>query len=731
MRNALSWPIVGRIGCFLALMMVSLVFPADAEEPKEESLTIENQVPRIVTYSVLQRFDVLGTVISGILPGNVQAAIVRDNLIMMPDLSTVAEEDRDAVRQGTEAECVNPQDYGAPAGLVSDGFESFPWLACPEGKVMRASIPTDTIRFKYKPWVGETKAMTMGVGIGDMSTFTPGETATTPIRALKSADKVCLYVVYNEIISERDIYHTIGCKFRPKPTDWVEVPPVQENRLCTSVSRCFSEAPAYTHAPFALTAPMIHCMYQMVSKMVSPEEGCEYKPLAFAQTTLYRAVMVALTLYVSILGIQFALQPQILGQKFMIFSFILKLILVIYFSVGFGKPSLTEPNNHGVTWIQQLSYGIASGVSSMFMRAAGDNGLCVLNDSDYPLEKAYLAVWDMIDCRVSAYIGMSNLSQPPDGVSIAQTPSLRVPIFIGMGIGWVVSLIIPVATIAYIAQPMFLVGCSILLMVFAIVQAVIQVAHVFMIALFAMSLLILMAPLMVPMVLFRSMNSYFEGWIKALLGYSLQPAIMVAYVGFMFAMFDQLFFGSCEFRWDTTSRANQGLEQFAQVTDGFPQVKRFYLRRLTKEQEQNPDYYECSRSLGYTFTYAKPTTSTASVFFFAVPFVSFGLLASEHFAYLCQQAGWIAFFSLFFYVLTTLVSGFAAGISGVRSLGEYAVSATALTDKLGQAVMTKAQETGDAIKENLKEKKKRDKKGQDGEEDGDSGGGDGNTQRRG
>ncbi|MGG2309867.1 type IV secretion system protein, partial [Salmonella enterica] len=47
--------------------------------------------------------------------------------------------------------------------------------------------------------------------------------------------------------------------------------------------------------------------------------------------------------------------------------------------------------------------------------------------------------------------------------------------------------------------------------------------------------------------LFAPTKSYFDGWLRLMISYSLQPMVVAAYMAMMLTVFDQAVFGNCQF----------------------------------------------------------------------------------------------------------------------------------------------------------------------------------------
>lgn len=85
----------------------------------------------------------------------------------------------------------------------------------------------------------------------------------------------------------------------------------------------------------------------------------------------------------------------------------------------------------------------------------------------------------------------------------------------------------------------FFFGAAIIL---GVLVSVARAVFIFVNSYVGIAIVAIMAPLFVPMVLFRRTKVFFDKWLKILIGFLLQPVILFAYLAFMLSAFDVVVF---------------------------------------------------------------------------------------------------------------------------------------------------------------------------------------------
>lgn len=82
------------------------------------------------------------------------------------------------------------------------------------------------------------------------------------------------------------------------------------------------------------------------------------------------------------------------------------------------------------------------------------------------------------------------------------------------------------------------IGTGIIAIIVIILFAFIRAAYVFLVSIMGLSIMVIISPIVVPLVLFKSTYGYFEKWIKRISGFMLQPIFLFAYLSMLIMAFD-------------------------------------------------------------------------------------------------------------------------------------------------------------------------------------------------
>jgi hypothetical protein len=139
---------------------------------------------------------------------------------------------------------------------------------------------------------------------------------------------------------------------------------------------------------------------------------------------------------------------------------------------------------------------------------------------DFPApsaQNAALVVWDHVDCALNTLIG-----------GLIDDPTSNVAVGIG---GFVLAALLSGGPGIFVA----LLG---LLVVVQVLFAIIRALYIYILAYISFSLMALVAPIFLPMILFRSTQGYFEKWLKLSIGFILQPIFLFVYLAMLLAAYD-------------------------------------------------------------------------------------------------------------------------------------------------------------------------------------------------
>jgi type IV secretory pathway VirB6-like protein len=248
---------------------------------------------------------------------------------------------------------------------------------------------------------------------------------------------------------------------------------------------------------------------------------------SFFQDSIRTAIKIGITIAVMIFGIKILLGGQI-PKPPEIIMFVVKISLVMYFALGTAWQTMFFD---GVYRVSSTFSTIVMNVKTSVNEEQRDGcqfGKVTLPDgskqavSSYSDGKEYLAVWDTLDCKIAKYLGFS--------------PSFTV------------------ANIAKLILGSFFTGMlgvyfALMLLSFAyfIIVAALTALHIFIASAFIIILLVFISPITITMSLFKRTESIFTRWMLQLIGASLQPILLFAYLGFFITIFDMVMVGSASF----------------------------------------------------------------------------------------------------------------------------------------------------------------------------------------
>lgn len=256
------------------------------------------------------------------------------------------------------------------------------------------------------------------------------------------------------------------------------------------------------------------------------------------QDKLRFAIKMVMTIAITVLGVAVLLTGKPADKKTII-MFVIKLGLVAYFALGTG-------------WQDGFFEGVSStsmALSDIFMQV--DEGQTVdrkdgcqfpkynyawvegmpgtkYDNPSYPPGKSYLRIWDMLDCKIARALGFG--------------PDASVPNLIYMALAGILS-----ANLGFLGL-VFFVGTFIF--AFYLIALVVRALHIFLIASIAITLMVYVSPITITACLFKRTNGLFSGWWKQLLGFTLQPVMLFAYLGILITIFEGTVMGDATFSGD-------------------------------------------------------------------------------------------------------------------------------------------------------------------------------------
>ncbi|MBP7709451.1 MAG: type IV secretion system protein [Rickettsiales bacterium] len=221
-------------------------------------------------------------------------------------------------------------------------------------------------------------------------------------------------------------------------------------------------------------------------------------------------------------------------NKKALMTYLVKLCLVMFFAVGDGWQSGFMDGVIGFSGaMSELSFRLdesgdpdsLDGCQFPKINYADSNSATKYDNPAYPPGKEYLRVWDTLDCKLARAIGYG--------------PEVSVPNLLFMILG---------GFLDFGAGILFVLGS--LFLAFVMFMIVVRALHVFLLATTAIILLIYVSPITITCAMFARTKGIFDGWRKQLMGISLQPMILFAYLGVFIAIFDHVIVGEVRFSGD-------------------------------------------------------------------------------------------------------------------------------------------------------------------------------------
>jgi type IV secretion system protein VirB6 len=358
-------------------------------------------------------------------------------------------------------------------------------------------------------------------------------------------------------------------------TDKTLIPKIIDDAL-----GCYADN-SKSQSALGVSGTVIHCLRKDLGSLFDSysfsEEAPPLKLFAQFQEELRDIVGILLILYIIFLGVKISLQPSSVKWNDLLSSAI-KILLVYYFAIGFGQ---------GANGTTDLALPFLLEIMTKFVEfiffAAGSatstaqQGLCIFDPNKYDKGYEFYALWDMFDCRLSAYWGMSTIGAVPAG--IAASMFAIAPIF-----AVIFSLLLAGNIIYFIA----------ILMI-----GIIMFSHImFFVSIFAISMITLhsflyIGPIFIPLSLFPQTKQYFSSWLRLVLSCTVQPLVVGGCMALCLTICDQIFFGNCAFKRITSEN------------------KTIFVAELPKENAS-----KCQNSIGYVMQQMQSQKFTEKTFTF-------------------------------------------------------------------------------------------------------------------
>lgn len=270
------------------------------------------------------------------------------------------------------------------------------------------------------------------------------------------------------------------------------------------------------------------------------------------QDSLRSVIKMGLVVSIVVFGFKVLIGvPKTVIEKKVIMSFLLKITLVMYFALGDAWQDKFAENILGVSsFMSELTFRVDEEKEDKYLDGCQFPRYNHLNKDDfntksYAPRNQYLRVWDTFDCKLALALGFG-----PE-VSV---PNLFLMILAGLltaGVG-----------ILFVIASFFF--------AFLLIEIAIKALHIFLLSTTAVVILLYVSPITITLAMFERTKGIFSGWWKQLLGFTLQPMILFAYLGIMLTIFDSLVVGGATFTNNGPGNAKTIVCNNGDVSNPFP-----------------------------------------------------------------------------------------------------------------------------------------------------------------
>jgi type IV secretory pathway VirB6-like protein len=260
------------------------------------------------------------------------------------------------------------------------------------------------------------------------------------------------------------------------------------------------------------------------------------------QDHLQTAIKMVMTIAVTIMGIGVLLTGKTWDKKTLI-MFIIKLGLVAFFALG------TAWQDTFFVGVSRTSMVLADifmevDVSKLENKRDGcqfpkynaqimkDDGVMDVANASYPKGREYLAIWDMLDCKIARALGFGLEASVPNLIYMILAGFLTG----GLGI-------------------IFFVG--VFIFAFYLIALTVRALHIFLISSIAITILIYISPITITTCLFKRTEGVFKKWRTNLISFVLQPVILFCYLGIVITIFEATIIGDATFSGDGINTPKQ------------------------------------------------------------------------------------------------------------------------------------------------------------------------------
>lgn len=289
---------------------------------------------------------------------------------------------------------------------------------------------------------------------------------------------------------------------------------------------------------FHLTSTMLGCVQDLFYQtLMNPTSGSN-TPGFFQviQERMHDIVFAVLILYVSLVGISIMSNPN--GPKASeLIMHLVKFALVLFFALGDGW---YQEVNGGSVGLYQTLINAPNELANLFLQAQANNdpanrcgymysdGQELLGEREIAAtsgssatygwgDKVRLSTWDLVDCKIISYMNLGTCNfKFTDIIST-----------LGM----------------LLISSSWLIALFCLFYTFVLLLLILRLACLGVLITAIISLMVFISPIVLCFSLFAYTKETFNSWFRNLLSFMFFPALLFAYLAFMFTVFDVILYG--------------------------------------------------------------------------------------------------------------------------------------------------------------------------------------------
>ena len=274
-----------------------------------------------------------------------------------------------------------------------------------------------------------------------------------------------------------------------------------------------------------------------------------FDPKTGFYSTVARAITALITIAVAIYGVMLAMgMIENVGRDTIML--ILKIAIVGYFSTHADLMYKTVVDAMDYTAAEVVKFTPASGSATGQSNGGNPSDTnfsqitCIQNMKEAQAEantnsganKAVVGPWMGMDCILDTVIGIKDASTGgPKATNASKWVNDNLdPNNKGLSRGMLMVFFSGINT-SVVGIILGIVG---FVFIWGLVQLILKALFVYIAGYLGIALLMLLAPLFIPLALFQVTKSYFDKWIKLLIGFTLQPVIILVFISFSIAAVD-------------------------------------------------------------------------------------------------------------------------------------------------------------------------------------------------